>query len=64
MIDGDPEGQDYFANLLGYLRQAKLTERLHRHRVKVKSSSMPAARLLLFTLERKKYFTTLSENIM
>ena len=34
---------DLDATLLGYLRYAEHTERLHRHRVKVKSSSLPAA---------------------
>ena len=41
VMDGDPEEEDY-ANLLGYPRYAKHTGRLHRHRVKVKISTLPA----------------------
>ena len=40
-MNGSPEGKDC-ANLLGYPRHAKHTGRLHRHRVKVKISTLPA----------------------
>lgn len=34
---------DLNAKILGYLRYAGHTERLHRHHVKMKSSSLPAS---------------------
>ena len=39
-MNGSPEGKDC-ANLLGYPRHAEHTGRLHRHRVKVKISTLP-----------------------
>ncbi|KHJ31885.1 hypothetical protein EV44_g5918 [Erysiphe necator] len=40
-MNRSPEGKDC-ANLLGYLRHAEHTGHLHRHRVKVKISTLPA----------------------
>ena len=45
-MNGSPEGKDC-ANLLGYPRHAEHTGRLHRHRVKVKMSTLPAKFVLI-----------------